>query len=68
MASKPQEEGCWGRDKKNSSIVPNGRQRLSEMEAEIRTDTGSGNQEFPCNLQEKSNRVMGIEVKVTKSC
>lgn len=38
-ASKPQEEGCWGRDKKNGSTVPNGRQRLSEMEAEIRTRT-----------------------------
>ena len=48
--------------------MPNRRQRLSEMEAEIRTDSGSGNQEFPCNLQEKRNRVMGIEVKATKSC
>ena len=48
--------------------MPNRRQRLSEMEAEIRTDSGSGNQEFPCNLQEKRNRVMGTEVKATKSC
>lgn len=36
VATKPQREGCRGK-KKNGSILPNARQRLSKMEAEIRT-------------------------------
>lgn len=68
VVSKPKEEGCCGKKKKNGSIVPNARQRLSKMEAETRTRTlGLEHRSLLVIFQGNRNRVMRAEAKTTES-